>query len=134
MFRDSRKQMIVDIVDSLFKITEFILISRFIFKLTAASSTAPFVKLIYNLSFVVYEPFASLVPAFEIGTIEFEWIPTAFDTYTFEAFAPPVPGEASQEDNLASVQVSLRETLIFDGLYIKYIFDNMGYIFNTNFT
>ncbi len=71
-FEDTRKQAIIEIVDSLFKITEFLLITRFIFKITGASISAPFVDLIYKASWIVYEPFATLLPAIKIDFAIFE--------------------------------------------------------------
>ena len=63
---------IIEIVDSIFKAVEFLLITRFIFKLTAASTSAAFVRLIYELSWIVYEPFATLMPAIEFEGARFE--------------------------------------------------------------
>lgn len=71
-FEDTRKQAIVEIVDSMFKVVEFLLITRFIFKLTAASTSAAFVRLIYDLSWIVYEPFATLMPAINFEGARFE--------------------------------------------------------------
>ncbi len=72
-FEDTRKQAIIEIVDSLFKIAEFLLISRFIFKLTGASINAPFVKFIYNFSSIVYDPFSNILPAVIIDFMVFEF-------------------------------------------------------------
>lgn len=72
VFEDSRKEFIIAIVDSLFKAAEFLLISRFIFKLTNASTTASFVTFIYDYSAVVYEPFANILPATQIGDVTIE--------------------------------------------------------------
>ena len=74
------------------------------------------------------------LPVGEIGTIQYDWTPTEYKTYTFKAYAPPVPGELSQDDNLIIVDVQLIDTQLFDGLFIEHIFDQMGYIFNTNFS
>ncbi len=71
-FDDSRKQAIIDIVDSLFKIAEFLLITRFVFKLTAASLSSSFVHLIYDLSWVVYKPFSTLLPSISFEDAVFE--------------------------------------------------------------
>jgi len=68
------------------------------------------------------------------GTIQYNWTPTEYKTFTFKAYAPPLPSEPSQDDNLIIVDVHLVETHLFDGLYIKYIFNQMGYIYNTNFS
>ena len=70
----------------------------------------------------------------DIGTIQYDWTPTEYKTYTFKAYAPPVPGELSLDDNLIIVDVSLVETQLFDGLFIEHIFDNMGYIYNSTFS
>jgi len=71
-FEDSRKLAIAELVDSMFKVVEFLLITRFIFKITAASTSAPFVRIIYDLSWIVYEPFATLIPAVEFQGAKFE--------------------------------------------------------------
>ena len=72
IFEDSRKEVIIQIVDAFFKVAEFLLISRFIFKLTDASTTASFVRFIYDFSAVVYEPFANILPASQIGNVTIE--------------------------------------------------------------
>lgn len=71
-FEDSRKQAIVSIVDSIFKIIEALLITRFIFKLTGASVVAPFVRLVYDFSSVIHAPFATLLPQIETMDIVIE--------------------------------------------------------------
>lgn len=71
-FEDTRKLAIIELVDSIFKAIEFLLITRFIFKITAASTSALFVRLIYDLSWIVYEPFATLMPAIEFEGARFE--------------------------------------------------------------
>ena len=55
------------IIDSIFKIVEFLLILRFVFKLTGASVVSPFVPFIYSASAVVYEPFRGILPTINVG-------------------------------------------------------------------
>ncbi|MBN1331900.1 YggT family protein [Candidatus Dojkabacteria bacterium] len=71
-FEDTRKEAIIRIVDAFFKAAEFLLVSRFLFKLTDASTTASFVRFIYDFSAVVYEPFANILPATQIGEVTIE--------------------------------------------------------------
>jgi uncharacterized protein YggT (Ycf19 family) len=71
-FEDTRKEAIIQIVDAFFKAAEFLLISRFIFKLTNASTTASFVTFVYDYSAIVYEPFENLLPAATIGDVTIE--------------------------------------------------------------
>ncbi len=71
-FEDSRKRAIAEMVDSFFKVIEFLLVTRFIFKLTGASMTSSFVRFIYDLSNFVHEPFATILPAIKTGDIIFE--------------------------------------------------------------
>jgi len=74
------------------------------------------------------------LPVGSTGTLQYEWTPSEYKTYTFKAHAPPVPGEVSLDDNTVIIDVPLAETPIFDGLTIGYIFDQMGYDYDTNFT
>ncbi|MBY9004458.1 MAG: hypothetical protein KGD73_10835 [Candidatus Lokiarchaeota archaeon] len=73
------------------------------------------------------------LPVGDIGVIQYDWTPTEYDTYTFKAYTVPVPGEISQDDNMIIVDVPLLDTQIFDGLFIDYIFDQMGYALNSTF-
>ena len=55
------------IIDSMFKIAEFLLIMRFFFKLTGASLAGQFVVFIYSISALVYEPFRGILPTINVG-------------------------------------------------------------------
>ncbi|KXK26453.1 MAG: YGGT family protein [candidate division WS6 bacterium OLB20] len=64
---DSRLDVVKSIIDSLFKFLEFFLIARFLLKLTAASIESDFVRFVYGISAVVYEPFKDILPAVRIA-------------------------------------------------------------------
>ncbi|MHA1457952.1 MAG: ABC transporter substrate-binding protein, partial [Promethearchaeota archaeon] len=68
------------------------------------------------------------------GTIQYEWTPTEYRAYNFTAIAPPVPLEPYLDNNRKTTIVDVSETELFDGLYIKHTFSQMGYVYNTNFT
>lgn len=55
-------EILSNILDSIFKILEFILITRFLLKLTGASEVSQFVRIIFEASNVFYEPFRLLMP------------------------------------------------------------------------
>lgn len=77
------------------------------------------------------------IPFLPIGDIQYlyyEWTPTEYKMYSFEAYAPPINGETFLNDNYLKIDVPVLETQIFDGLFIEYVFDQMGYGFETNFT
>ncbi|MFQ5492785.1 MAG: hypothetical protein ACE5DX_01325 [Candidatus Dojkabacteria bacterium] len=64
---DDSVQILKNIIDALFKITEFLLITRFIFKLTGAAIGSGFVKFIYAVSAIVHEPFQGILPTINVG-------------------------------------------------------------------
>ncbi|MBW7953918.1 YggT family protein [Candidatus Dojkabacteria bacterium] len=63
---DSTVEMIKSFIDSMFKFLEFLLIARFLLKLTGAAPTAVFTNFIYSISALVYEPFKDILPAIEV--------------------------------------------------------------------
>ena len=69
----------------------------------------------------------------DTGTIFYSWTPTEYGTYSFKVFAPPVPGELAEDNNLIIEDFTLSETQIFDGLFIKYFTGENGYFLNTTF-
>jgi len=73
-------QIVVNLIDTVFKFAEFILITRFIFKLTGASIVSQFVSLIYDISNIIYEPFKGILPGFSIPSIN-----AVFETSTLIA-------------------------------------------------
>jgi C1A family cysteine protease len=83
-------------------------------------------------------PIASItIPTLSVGmeqTIQYIWTPTEYGTYNFTAYAPSVPLESYVENNRKTTFVYLFETELFDGLYIKHIFSQGIYTYNTNFT
>lgn len=67
-FNNDPKELLVDIVDSMFKVAEYVLIFRFMFRLTHASLEASFVKLIVSyMSEIVYKPFVGILPGQKFG-------------------------------------------------------------------
>jgi uncharacterized protein YggT (Ycf19 family) len=60
-------QIIKNIVDTIFKVLEFFLITRFILKLTGASAESIFVNFIYGVSAIFYEPFQGIFPTFKVA-------------------------------------------------------------------
>lgn len=64
---DDPKRILVRIVDTLFKIVEFLLLFRFLLRVTNASESGGFTDFIYNLSFLVYEPFIDVMPTLRFG-------------------------------------------------------------------
>ncbi len=76
----------------------------------------------------------SSLPIDASETINYMWTPTEYKTYNFTAYAPPVPDESFTENNIATELISIIETKLFDGLYIKNTFSSMGEFVNSNFT
>jgi len=66
--------IITHVIDTGFKAVEFVLITRFMFKLTGASVQSSFVDTIYNMSNVIYVPFKDVIPAqtIEVSKLIFE--------------------------------------------------------------
>lgn len=62
----SKLDIVKDIIDSMFKFLEFFLIARFLLKLTGGSIESEFVRFIYGISALVYEPFKDILPAVRI--------------------------------------------------------------------
>lgn len=58
-------KLLTNIIDTLFKLAEFLLLTRFIFKLTNAGSSQ-FTQWVYNTSALIYEPFKGALPAITI--------------------------------------------------------------------
>lgn len=73
-------QIIKNIVDAIFKTVEFLLIARFLLKITGANSETLFVNFIYSVSAIVYEPFQGVFP-----TIKIENFDIVFETSTLLA-------------------------------------------------
>lgn len=67
--REDPIEVVKAIIDSLFKFAEALLITRFLFKLTGASVVGIFVKFIYEVSAIVYEPFRGILPTIQIGDL-----------------------------------------------------------------
>jgi len=63
--KDSR-ELLFNIIDSLFKIIELLLILRFLFKITGAEDLG-FINLVYFFSEFVYSPFKNILPHPEFG-------------------------------------------------------------------
>lgn len=61
------KKIFIRFIDSIFKFLEIILIFRFFLRLTGAQGEASFTTFLYNLSFIVYEPFVGILPSFNFG-------------------------------------------------------------------
>lgn len=66
------KNIFYSIINSLFKVVEFILGARFVFKLFAASTNSWFVDFIYSISNFIYRPFRGIVPDFTYENIVVE--------------------------------------------------------------
>jgi hypothetical protein len=62
-------QIISNLIDSGFKFAEAVLIMRFIFKLTGASVSSQFVRALYEISNIIYEPFQGILPGFSIASL-----------------------------------------------------------------
>lgn len=73
-------QALTNIIDSCFKFLEFVLILRFIFKLTGASVASQFVRALYEISSIIYEPFKGIMPGFSIPSLN-----SVFETSTIIA-------------------------------------------------
>lgn len=73
-------QIIINLIDTGFKFLEFILILRFIFKLTGASVASQFLVVLYQVSNIIYEPFKGILPGFTIPSIN-----AVFETSTIIA-------------------------------------------------
>ncbi|MFX0008806.1 MAG: CARDB domain-containing protein [Candidatus Hermodarchaeota archaeon] len=67
-------------------------------------------------------------------TIQFMWMPTEYRAYNFSAIVIPVPLESYEDNNRKTTIVYIIDTELFDGLYIKHIYSEMGSDYYTNFT
>ncbi|MFX1496914.1 MAG: ABC transporter substrate-binding protein [Promethearchaeota archaeon] len=80
---------------------------------------------------------STIIPSLGVGmsqSIEYIWTPTEYRAYNFTAIAPAVPLESYLDNNRITNIIYIIETKLFDGLYIKHIFNLMGTIYNTNVT
>jgi len=67
-------------------------------------------------------------------TINYMWLPTEYGTYNFTAYAPPVPDETNIGNNIATELLSIRETKLFDGMFVSYIWTIFGEVKPSDFT
>lgn len=73
-------QIMTNLIDTGFKFLEFVLILRFLFKITGASVTSQFVTILYEVSNIIYEPFKGILPGFTIPSLN-----VVFETSTIIA-------------------------------------------------
>ena len=77
------------------------------------------------------------IPYLAVGmsqTIQYIWTPNEYRGYNFTAYAPPTAGESYVDNNRKTTIAYVIDTKLFEGLYIKHIYSEGGYNFNTNFT
>jgi hypothetical protein len=80
---------------------------------------------------------STIIPNLGTGmsqSIQYIWTPTEYGAYNFTAIAPAVPVESFIDNNRITKIIYITDTKLFDGLYIKHIFNLMGSIYNTNMT
>ncbi|MBD3362156.1 hypothetical protein GF362_00370 [Candidatus Dojkabacteria bacterium] len=67
----SSRDILVALIDAMFKFIEFLLISRFLFRLFQASISSSIVRFVYALSSIIYQPFSGIIKDIEVmdGTI-----------------------------------------------------------------
>lgn len=91
IFEKNQVKVLKNIIDALFKVVEFFLFARFLLKVTGALTLSPFVRFMYDISSIVYEPFAGILPSvhipayninFETSTLIAIVIIVAFDFIT----------------------------------------------------
>jgi hypothetical protein len=80
VFESDSIQLLTNIIDTVFKFAEFILITRFILKLTGASVASQFVRILYDISGMIYEPFKGILPGYSIPSLN-----SVFETSTIIA-------------------------------------------------
>lgn len=66
------KNTLYSTVNGIFKVIEFILATRFFLKLFTASTESVFVKFMYGISSIIYEPFAGIVKDYRYDNIVVE--------------------------------------------------------------
>jgi len=80
---------------------------------------------------------STTIPSLGTGmsqSIQYTWTPIEYRAYNFTAIAPAVPSESFLDNNRITKIIYIINTKLFDGLYVKHIFNLMGSIYNTNMT
>ena len=80
---------------------------------------------------------STTIPTLSIGeseTIRYEWTPTSYGIYNFTVIILPVPGEIYVSNNYFTKLVPILDSVLFDGMYINYAFNYLGYQYDTNFS
>jgi len=100
-------QLLTNLIDTGFKFAEFVLIMRFVFKLTGASVTSQFVTALYEISAVIYEPFKGILPGFSIPSLN-----SVFETSTIIAIIIIVVFDIASEGIIAHLRKEAEEAKI----------------------
>lgn len=79
----------------------------------------------------VYSSYYPSFPIYSSQGFSYMWTPTYYGEYNFTAYAVPVPGEEFIYDNIAIEIVPLHELILFDGMYINYMFEVNTYTGST---
>jgi hypothetical protein len=69
---EDSKNIVSSIIDIIFKVIEFVLATRFFFRLFVASTDSLFVRIIYGLSNFIYAPFAGIIGDIVIDKVVIE--------------------------------------------------------------
>lgn len=80
---------------------------------------------------------STTIPTLLVGqgsTIQYNWTPSAYKSYNFTTYAPPVPLESYMGNNIKTIVLYLLEPNFLDGLYIKHRFGQVGTFYETTFS
>ena len=66
------KGFLYNILNGVFRLIEFLLVTRFLFKAFAASTNSLFVTFIYGLSNIIYSPFAGIIKDYHYKEVTIE--------------------------------------------------------------
>jgi hypothetical protein len=91
-------QVISNIIDTAFKFVEFLLITRFLLKLTGASTVSQFVSVIYEISNIIYEPFQGILPGIQVASLGI-----IFETSTLIAIIAIIIFDIASESMIAYI-------------------------------
>jgi hypothetical protein len=104
VFETDPIQIITNLIDTGFKFAEFILITRFVFKLTGASVASQFVAVLYDISGIIYEPFKGILPGFSIPSLN-----AVFETSTIIAIVIIIIFDVASESIIAHLRKEAEE-------------------------
>jgi hypothetical protein len=91
-------QVISNIIDTGFKFVEFLLITRFLLKLTGASTVSQFVSVVYEISNIIYEPFQGILPGIQVASLGI-----IFETSTLIAIIAIIIFDIASESMIAYI-------------------------------